>query len=366
MSVDIALFLPGFKIGGVERIRLNLAAGFLARGYKVDLVAARADGPLLSEVPEGVRVIDLGTTRIFRSLPALARYMRREQPRALLSALDYANVVALWARQLSGAQTRVVVGTHKVFSLAISQSPLWRERNLLPLAVRRTYPMADGIVAISQGLGEDLARAAGVTLDRISVIHNPALTPKVLELAEEPAGHPWLDRRVGPVLLSVGRLHEEKDFPTLLRAFALLRKQFDSRLIIVGEGAERAKLERLRDELGLGAAVSMPGSRTNPYAFMKRADLFVSTSIWEGFGNVHVEALACGCPVVSTDAPTGPADILKYGRFGRLVSVGNAEALAQAMLETLNSPPDAERLKARANDFHIDRIIEQYRQVLNI
>jgi glycosyltransferase involved in cell wall biosynthesis len=366
MSVDIALFLPAFKVGGVERIRLNLAAGFKSRGYSVDLVAARAAGPLLSEVPDGVRVVDLGAQRLSRSLPSLVRYLHRERPRTILSALDYANVVALWARRLSGSPTRVVVGTHKVFSLAIGQSPLWRERNLLPWAVRRSYPSADGIVAISQGLAEDLARVVGLSLERISVIFNPALTPKVLELAKQPAGHPWLEQRITPIIMSAGRLHEEKDFPTLLRAFALLKRQRDARLIILGEGSERGRLEKLCDQLGLAEAVSMPGFRTNPYSFMARADLFASTSVWEGFGNVHVEALACGCPVVSTDAPTGPAEILDHGLYGRLVPVGDAEALAQAMLETLNCPPDPERLKARANDFHIDRIIEQYRQILNV
>lgn len=174
MTTDVALFMHALTIGGVERMRLNIAGGFVDAGFKVDLVLMNAHGPLASEVPEGVRIVDLKAPRMLAALPALVRYFRRERPRALLSALDYANLIALWSRRLSGAPTRVYIGTHKVLSVATDDSTLWRERYILPPLLRWAYPAADGIVAVSDGIADDLASYLGLPRERITTINNPA------------------------------------------------------------------------------------------------------------------------------------------------------------------------------------------------
>ncbi len=368
MTTDVALFMHALTIGGVERMRLNIAGGFVDAGLKVDLVLMNAHGPLASEVPDGVRIVDLKAPRMLAALPALVRYFRTERPTALLSALDYANLIALWARRLSRAPSRVYIGTHKVLSVATADSTLWREKHVLPRLLRHAYPWADGIVGVSDGISDDLAETLGLPRDRITTINNPALTDRVLALSEEPVDHPWFsDPEIAArTCLSVGRLHRQKDFPTLLRALAKARQNKDLRLVILGEGEERPALEALRAELGLQDVVDLPGFSLNPWAYMRRAGVFVSSSSYEGFGNVHVEALGCGCPVVSTDSPSGPADILENGRIGPLVGIGDADGLATAILDTLNSPPDKEMLRARGRDFHVDKVIQSYRALMQL
>jgi glycosyltransferase involved in cell wall biosynthesis len=166
------------------------------------------------------------------------------------------------------------------------------------------------------------------------------------------------------VILSVGRLSAEKDYPTLLRAFALLQNQVPARLILLGEGGQRAGLERLASELGIGATVSLPGFVRNPFAYMARARVFVLSSLFEGFGNVLVEALACGCQVVSTHCPGGPGEILDRGRYGRLVPVGDHAALARAILEAIAEPMDTEALRRRADDFSVERAARRHLDAL--
>lgn len=366
---DVSLFLPAFTVGGVERMRLNIARGFTKAGFRVELVALNAQGPLLDEVPEGVSVADLNSPRMLTALPSVVRYFRDRRPTVFLSALDYANLVSLWAHRLVRVDTRIYVGTHKVLSVATRETELWREKHLMPTLLRRAYPRADGIIGVSDGIADDLVSFLNLKPGSVTVINNPALTDEVLARAEEPSGHPWLDDPVmaSRTVISVGRLDRQKDFPTLIRAFERLRSEgMDLRLVIVGEGKERPHLEALVTELGLEDRISLPGFSTNPWAFMKRAALFVSSSAWEGFGNVHVEALGCGCPVVSTDSPSGPADILDNGRFGPLVPIGDVDALAQAMRKTLERPLPADTLKARAMDFHVDKVIEHYRTLMQL
>ena len=368
-AADVALFTPAFTIGGVERMRLNIAQGLLDEGLTVDIVCLQATGPLLSEVPEGARIVDLKAPRMVQALPALRRYFRGPTaPRAFLSALDYANLVALLARRAAGRGPRVYIGTHKVLSVATRESTLFREKHIMPPLLRRTYPWADGIVAVSDGIADDLASYLGLDRDRITVINNPALTDKVLRLAAAPSGHPWLDdpAQAKHTLVSVGRLDRQKDFPTLMRAVARARATRPLRCVIVGEGGSRPDLEAIRADLGLEDAVDLPGFAKNPWAFMARAAAFVSSSAWEGFGNVHVEALGVGCPVISTDSPSGPADILKNGEIGPLVEIGDDAALAQAILDTLANPKPKALLQARGRDFHVSQVIKTYRQLMQV
>ena len=362
---SICFFLPSLNAGGAERVMLNLARAFAERGLHVDMVLPKADGPYLAQVPQTVRVVDLQAPRVLASLPALVRYLRRERPAVLLSATDHANVVVLWARRLARVPDRVVVSVHSTLSITAQHAPQMRGR-VMPFFVRRFYPWADKVVAVSKGVAEDLIECTGLPRERIQVIYNPVVTPEINSLAESPLDHPWFVSGKVPVVLGVGRLAAEKDFPTLIRAFARARKQRGARLVILGEGEERPNLEALIRELGLGADVALPGFVDNPYAYMARAAVFVLSSAWEGFGNVLVEAMAVGTPVVSTDCPGGPAEILDGGKYGSLVPVGDVAALAGAVSAALDKTHRAERLKRRAKEFSLERITRQYMEVLGV
>lgn len=358
----VALFLPSLRGGGAERVMVNLARGFSEKGLEVDLVLAKAEGPYLSEVPAGVRVIDLHSSRVLASLPGLVRYLRRERPQAILSTLDHANIVALWARKLARVPNRLVVRVATNLSQSASNTSSARGR-LMPRLIHKFYPWADAVVAISQGVADDLVKTARLSRERIQVIYNPVVTPEILEKAEEPLNHPWFAPGEPPVILSVGRLTKQKDYPTLIRAFALVRQERPARLVILGEGEERPKLEALIQELGLEEDVSLPGFVDNPYAYMARSAVFVLSSAWEGFGNVLVEAMAVGTPVVSTDCPSGPAEILEGGKWGKLVPVGDVEKIAKAIIDTLEDlyRPDVAK---RAQDFGIEKPVQNYLKVL--
>lgn len=361
---QIAIYLPSLRGGGAEKVMVTLANGFAAYGYGVDLVLARAEGPYLADVSDKVRIIDLNASRVFFSLPALVRYLRRERPRALLSALNHANVIAVAARALARSATRLVVSEHNNPTIA-ARAERSAAGRAVHAAMRWTYPRADGVVAVSAGVADDLARWAALPRSRIEVIYNSVVTPALVARAAESPAHPWFGDGGPPVVVGVGRLTAQKDFATLLRAFALLRADRPCRLAILGVGDERAALSALVAELGLQDAVALPGFVDNPYAWMRGAALFVLSSAWEGLPTVLIEAMACGTPVVSTDCPSGPAEILEGGRWGRLVPVGDAAALARAMAAALDdSAPPA--VAVRAADFSAERAVEAYLRVLGV
>jgi len=230
--------------------------------------------------------------------------------------------------------------------------------------VRRFYPSADGIIAISRGVAEDLAALLSMPERRIDTIYNPVDQDAIRRRALEPLDDPWLGDRGAPIVLGVGKLRRQKDFETLIRAFAQLRKRRPARLLLLGEGPERAGLEALARALGVADAVRLAGYAPNPAAWMARASVLALSSAWEGFSNVLVEALACGCPVVSTDCPSGPSEILEGGAIGPLVPVGDDTAFAAALDRVLARPPDADKLQASVSRFTVDAAAERYLQVL--
>jgi glycosyltransferase involved in cell wall biosynthesis len=236
----------------------------------------------------------------------------------------------------------------------------------MPHLARIFYPTARAVIAVSQGVADDLARLIGPGRARLVVIPNPVVTPDLLRLAGEAPDHPWLGPGQPPVILAAGRLAPQKDYPTLIRAFAALVEGQDMRLIILGEGPERPALEALVGDLGLSGRVDLPGFRGNPFAYMAKARLFVLSSAWEGLPGVLIQAMACGTPVVSTDCPSGPREILVEGRLGPLVPVGDIAALAEAMARTLDRTPESEVLQARAADFGLATVTQLYLDVLGI
>ena len=361
----LAILISFSGAGGVERMVLNLVEEFVRRGYRVDLLLIRAEGEHLRELPEGVNVVRLGVQHTLASVRPLARWLREHRPPVLLVAKDRAGRAALWARRLSGVDTRIAIRLGTNLSAALAGRG-WLKRVTRTLPMRWSYRMAERVIAVSRGVAEDTARVTGLPPERISVAHNPVITPRLLALAEEPVEHPWLGEPEAPVILGAGRLTRQKDFPTLIRAFAQARAARPCRLIILGDGGQRNELLALAAELGVAGDLDLPGFAANPYAWMRAADLFVLSSRWEGSPNVLTEAMACGTPVVSTDCPSGPRETLQDGRFGPLVPMGDAAALGQAILDTLASPPDAAAMRAAVADFAVARSADEYLDILGL
>jgi glycosyltransferase involved in cell wall biosynthesis len=333
----IAFFLPSLCSGGAERVAINLAEGFADLGVPTDLVVVSSRGDFAGQIPPGVRLVDLGASRVILGLPALMSYLRRERPTAVISFMDHAGVVALLARRLSGSATRIICTVHTTLTHTARNSPNARSQ-MLPLLIRAFYPSADAIVAVSHGVASGLNRATGFPLSKIRVIYNPVITADVISLARRAPDHPWFSVGQPPVILGVGRLTRAKDFATLIRAFAAVRQRRAARLIILGEGEERPALTALAAELGVADDVALLGFKENALAYMAGSALFALSSVREGLPTVLIEALAAGTRVVSTDCPSGPREILQEGRLGTLVPVGDAAALAEAIVDALERP----------------------------
>jgi glycosyltransferase involved in cell wall biosynthesis len=336
-SDRIALFVPSLNAAGAERVAVNLGRGMTKAGRTVDFVVPRAVGAFVSHVPREARLVELKTTRVLPSLPALVRYLRREKPTGIISFMDHANIVALWARALGSRSTRVVATVHSTMSSA-NQKSNNRRSQLLPLLVRAFYPWADAIVAVSQGVADDLVRTTSLPANRLQVIYNPVITSELLAARNAPPPHPWLVPGQPPVVVGAGRLTTAKDFSTLLRAFDHVRRRRSARLLILGEGQERPALEALVSQLGIGEHVQLPGFQPEVYAYMAWAAVFALSSEWEGLPTVLIEALALSRSIVSTDCPSGPREILQQGRLGRLVPVHDPEALGEAIVASLDHP----------------------------
>lgn len=340
---------------------VNLANAFAGRGIPVDMVLARARGPFLAEVAPEVGIVDLNSSGVVRGLPRLIRYLRETRPAALLSTLNHASIVAIWARRLAGVPVRVFVREADTLSQFRHAS---LKSRLMPSLVRRFYPWADRVVAVSQGVADDLVTFGRLPHDKVVTIYNPVVTPDIAERAAAPLAHPWFEPGQPPVVLGAGRLTAQKDFPTLIAAFARVRERLPARLVILGEGEDRAKLERQVAALGLASDVDLPGFVDNPFAYMARAGVFALSSRWEGLPGVLIQALACGCPVVSTACPSGPAEVLDGGRIGPLVPVGEAPALADAIVAQLEAPTPAALLRERSALFARDASVDAYLDLL--
>lgn len=342
---------------------VRLANVFVRRGIETDIILVRREGRYFEEVDGRVRIVDLSASRILMALPGLVSYLRKRRPTALLSTLTYANIVAIWARDLAGCPERLVVREANPISSVADDRAASLKFRLTPCIVRRFYSRADAIVGISRGLSRDLIARGRLPAHKVQAIYNPVVTRDLYEKAGEPLEHPWFSGS-SPVILTAGRLTRQKDVGTLIQAFRILREQVDARLVVLGEGELRPELENLVTDLGLQNAVELPGFVDNPFKYMARSDVFALSSRWEGFGNVLVEAMAVGTAVVSTDCPTGPAEILADGEYGRLVDVGNAPQMAQAIADVLRSPSSPDRLKRRAREFSADQVAEQYLSLL--
>ena len=406
----VAFLVGGLSGGGHSAVQTALAAAFARDGLAVDLLFFRSPGPAPPEMPPGVCLVDLrrgggrrggrrarrsgrlavggltvlavqalsarrpfvrpdrGASRLWlwRAWLALTRYLRERQPQALYAVGDRGNLLAVTARAGCRVGTRVVAGLQVAAEPRRLPERTGRRRaRLAARLVHRAVRRADRIVACSRGVAADWARAARIPAGRITTIHNPVVPPGLEDLAAAPLDHRFFGGEGAlPVVLGAGRLVEQKDFPTLLRAFALVREREPARLVILGEGEERERLERLAASLGLSGEVDFPGFVENPYAYLARAAVLALSSRWEGLPTILIAGLACGCPVVSTDCPFGPSEILEDGAWGRLVPVGDPVALADALVATLREPPSREGLRQRGRSFSVERAAREYARLV--
>ena len=376
----IALAIPHLGGGGAERSVLRLARGLIERGHAVDLLVFGKTDTLASEAPAQARQFSLEQQRInefrdrmrivrrfgfrilrflrsdlLRDARSVAAYMNEEQPDCILPSLPRAKLATLLALCFTALRPVVIPIMHSVV-----MNRRRRFRNLYSILL----PSADHIIAVSDGVIDSLALRLKIPRNRITRVYNPVVTADIDELARSIPEHPWMLDEGPPVILGAGRLARVKDFPTLLRAFQQVSRNRPVRLIILGEGRWRQRLENMIRKMGIEATVSLPGWVSNPYAFMSRASVFVLSSKFEGLGNVLIEAMACGCPCVSTNCPSGPAEILDDGRFGPLVPVGSESELAAAMEHVLDSLPKKDMLLARAKKFSFDASIDLYERII--
>ena len=388
----VAFLLNDFAFGGAERVVITLCNAMATRGIRVELLLSKKQGPLIDTLSDAVEITLLPASGRWRWMPALTKlaktspalrsyllaqsppgfvrrlpalrdYLRKERPDALFSTLTGNNLLAAWAAELAKVPTRIVLRIATTLSVDFAQD---RKASppVSPALLRQWYPRAHRIVCVSQGVKRDLESFIGRAVPSAETIYNPLDLQRIAHLSKAPVAHSWLNGEGIDCIVALGRLEPAKDYSTLLRAFARLDAERPSRLIILGEGSERGKLSALAEELGIADRVDLHGNVTNPFSFLAHADLYVLSSAYEGCPNALMEAMACGCRVVSTDCPSGPRELLQDGAIGPLVPVGDAETLAAAMAAELTSPVTPENTKTHAAEYALPSIVERYLKTL--
>jgi len=359
--ISVAIYIHDLSPGGVERQSLVLARELQVRGVNVALVLHQVRGELLPLLPEGVPVVDLRSARTLQDVVRLTRFLRDDPPSVFMANVDHKNIAASFAKALAGSATKLVICQHNPLTSSFHATVNWKHR-VVPFFYRLLASRIDHAVAVSNGIAEELVRTVGLPSRKVSTICNAVIGDDFQDRVNAPVDHPWLEAKDRPVFVSAGRLVEMKDHRTLLRAFATYLRQHPARLLILGTGPMREELEALARSLNVAEHVEFTGFVQNPLPYMAAADAFVLSSRCEGFGNVLVEAMGCGIPVVSSNCPHGPADILAHGRYGVLVppqdSDAMADGLARVIVERHRWP--AELLKSRADDFTYDACAESY------
>lgn len=360
-SFKIAIFshdLGQGKGGGAQRSLAIIASEFTKRGLDVDLLLAQAKGRYFNEIRTDVNVVDFNARRFLTSFPQLIRYLQNTKPDALLTTLIHVDFAAIFAKYFAKTDTRVITR----IASTISINTHYENNRLIKFISTLSpyfYPHSNHIIAVSNGVASDFSEFTKIPKKLIETIYNPVITPQLCRMAKENIDHPWFIGDQPPVILAVGRLAPQKDYPTLIKAFSLVHERTPARLVILGEGKERSHIESLINQLNLGKDVYMPGFVDNPFSYMSNSKVFVLSSGTEGLPGSLIQALACGCPVVSTDCPNGPAEILDGGKYGYLTPVGDVEALADRILRVLSG--EAKSIDPKWLDqFNIDPVVDKY------
>ena len=360
----LAVFLATSGHSGVDRVMKNLLPAMARLGVKVDLLHVNNHGPHI-EPENNLRVIELGTAHTYSSLPPLIRYLRREKPDVLFSDKDRVNRVAILAQRFAGTATRVVVRTGTTVSLDLkSRRPF--DRFLTRMSMTYLYRWADRILLPSQAAVQDFQAVTGFPPGHVQAVPSPVATPDLYSKASIRNDNKWLSSEKTPLIVGIGELSGRKDFSTLIRAFAVVRSDRPARLIIFGEGKQRAALESLIEELGLLGDIDLPGFEPALYPVLASADLYVHSSRQEGAPVALMEAVALGVPCVSTDCPSGPAEILQNGKYGSLVEIGDFDGMAHAMLKLLDAPPERDYIRRAAQPFTLTASVTAYLDALGI
>jgi glycosyltransferase involved in cell wall biosynthesis len=345
---------------------VTLANEFAAKGYLVDLILCKKEGPYLTEVSESVNIIDLNVSRTALSIFGLASYLRSSKPDALLSTMTHVNIIAVVSKIISMVSTRVILREANTLSLNLSKHSGLSSK-IMPLLVRMFYPKSDMILAVSKSVSVDLMREARLPENKITVVYNPVITNMMMEKSEENLTHQWFANKLHPVILGVGRLAYEKGFDILIKSIAKVRETTPVRLLILGEGSDREQLEEMVRQNNLQDDVSLPGYVTNPFNYMKNSDLFVLSSRWEGLPNSLIQAMALGTDVISTNCPGGSDEILESGKWGKLVDVDDADEMATAIIDTLQNKTDSnkkEMIQYCLSKFGAESVAEQYLDII--
>jgi glycosyltransferase involved in cell wall biosynthesis len=362
-DAHIAILLPSLDGGGAEKVLMNLAEKICNNGYCLDLLVLSEDGPYADRIPKEANVISLHSERAVTSIPELVYYLLKNEPDSLLTSLQVPNIVAIASKYISQVDTKVVVRVANVNSEINSRSI---KHKAIPYLIKIIYRYADTVIAISNDVKIDIVENYNVPENNIMIINNPSFSEQIIRLRKESPRDRELFEEDTQVVLGVGRLAPQKNFQTLIQAFSTVYEEIDAKLVILGEGKEKEKLVSLTEELDISDHVIFPGFVNNPYSYMYRSSVFVLPSLYEGFPNVLVEALACQCPIVATDCPGGSREILDDGTFGELVATQNPERLAERiqMILTGKISYDREKLEDRAREFGISEIYSKYINVL--
>lgn len=353
--MKVALFVGSLNGGGAERMMVNLANGFSKLGCTTTLICSSFFGPFCSEVSPSVHVVDLSRKNVMSSLFALVAVLRDIQPSFLLVTQSHSTLIAIIASKLWMKNIPLIVREATTPSQARLLKTSIKAR-VIDFLLKRCYKVADGFVAVSEGVREDVIKYYGIHPSKIHVINNPVITPHLLKIKDEVIKHPFLDpNRNHLTLIAVGRVTEVKDYGTLIRALDHVNAYRDAKLLVLGKyvpsSTEYIKLQTLISSLSLEDKVSFLGFISNPFVYMKNADVFVLSSIYEGMPGVLIQAMACGCQCVSTDCKSGPSEILEGGKLGELVPVGDPIGLGDAVMHIADSPVHPDLLQAKAEQF---------------
>jgi len=366
-KLRIANFIPSLSGGGAERVVINLCASFPRDKVQPVLIAGSLTGPFVDNIDADVEVVDLKCANIRHTIGPLRNYVRQANLDLLISHLSHTNIATLWAmRKLRQRQMlelpEIAIVEH--MTMSAYRGKKWRDRLIRPIA-RRLYKSADKIVAVSNAAARDLEKQLRLPPLSVTTIYNPVVSAHIHNSRQAPLQHPFVDQYSGPLILAVGRLTAQKDYFTLIHAFAQFQSVVPARLAILGDGEQRASIEALIDKLGLADRICLVGFTDNPYQWMRRADLYVLSSRWEALPTVLIEAMACGCNVVSTDCPSGPAEILGDQFAHRLTPCGDAIAMATAIHQALAEPLDRDAVVEQASQFDFTTAAERYIELLS-
>lgn len=355
----IAIFLATSGHSGVDRAAKHLAPALARRGYRVDVVKIRRHGPYIEDKHPNLKLIEFRARHVFTAIPELIRYFLRRRPQVMLSDKDKVNRAALFARWITRSSTRLVVSFGTAVSIELDHRD-WLDRTIQKFSMGRLYRFADQVIVTCEGVADDMSQYTGLPRHRIKAVASPVIHADVMNRAHPKPEHPWFSDPEVPVIVSCGELSIRKDQATLLRALARVNESRPVRLVLLGKGKQLEKLQTLSRELGIESQVQFLGYQDNPLSFMAHATLFAFSSRWEGLGFVIIEAMAVGTPVVSTDCPFGPRELLQDGSIGALVPVGDDEALAGAIAQALTTPTDPARLRAGAAPYEIEAATDAY------